>query len=413
MTAMHTQPYDLLIIGGGITGAGIARDAALRGLKVVLFEKSAFGSGTSSKSSKLIHGGIRYLETAWRDLKKGHFRTAWKNFRFVWVSLRETHILEKMAPGLVRPLPMLVPLYKNGKRSVSAVRFGALLYGWLTFLAGGRRFPEILRTREKVLERVPALNPEGLLSGILLWDHTTDDQELVKATLASARRHGAELRERARVIGFRRLPDGTYEATVDSGGEIQSFEALQIVNATGPWIDQVRRVAGNSGENALLHPVAGSHLEFEAFTPLSVILEAADERAFFVIHRGSISRVGTTEWIPEGPEDTATPEKDVRYLLEALNRYFPSLHLTEKDILHRDTGIRPLARASHTGSPSDISREHALYCDAAGIWHVTGVKLTDHRRAAEKVVDRLVAALTSRRPGLPRQSRTQQTPLDA
>lgn len=382
---------DIAVIGGGIAGAGIARDAALRGLSVVLFEKNTFGSGTSSKSSKLIHGGIRYLETAWVALKSGRPQEAWKNLRFVFHSLKESRTLERIAPDLVTPLPLVVPIYKGKGRGRLTVYAGSLLYFVLAFLSGGARFPRFFRSKKTLLAVLPALNPDGLTGGVMIWDHLTDDRRLVRKTIESAQKSGAAAFEDARVTGYKKNDKGLFEIEVERAGKTEKFLARHLINASGPWVDSIRALAaGAHGRAPLLQPIAGSHLTFKRFLPISAILEAADERVFFAINIGETTRVGTTERTFADPDRIEATEEETDYLLNALKKYFPTLGLDKKAVLSRDAGIRPLARPkSVSGSPSRISREHELVIDEQGAWHVLGVKLTDHRRAAEEIVDKL------------------------
>lgn len=377
------QVHDLAIIGGGIAGAGIARDAALRGLSVVLFEKDSFGSGTSGASSKLIHGGLRYLETAWSALKRGSLIEAWRNFRFVRQALRETHVLSAIAPEHVRPLALVLPVYRRTKRSPQAVYFGCRLYGWLARLGGSRRSTEILGSAEKVLARVPELSSDGLLGGALVWDHTTDDSALVRALMASAVRAGAQAHERCAVEAFARV-DGVYELRTARG----TFLSRKLVDATGPWVDRTKLLGGERSPQ-MLAPIAGAHIELPKFTEHAVILEAPDHRIFFVIPRGERSRVGTTERECSDPDTVRATDEEIEYLCGAVREYFPKAAAARERVLSSDAGIRPLARPPRARSAHEISREHEFRTGQDGVVHVLGVKLTDHRRAAQELLDRL------------------------
>ncbi len=381
--------FDVAVIGGGIAGAGIARDAVLRGLDVILFEKNTFGSGTSSKSSKLIHGGIRYLDLAWKALLRADFGEFWKNFRFVFLALRECRILETMAPGFVKPIALVIPIYRSSGRSVWPVYMGTLLYSVLGILTGSFRLPRILWTSQAVLQMFPALHPEGLAGGVMIWDHTTDDLALVKALLESAAKNGAKVFEHASVSHYR-FDAGRqiYEIKVKTGGEDFIYFARKLVNASGPWVDIIRESAGERTGDFIV-PVAGAHLMLKKFVDHSVILETEDERLFFVIRIGDHCRVGTTERLHTDPDHLAATEEETEYLLRQLNRYFPSLNFTKENVLGTDAGIRPLARPCNSKSPHEISREHEIRIDSSGVIHVLGVKLTDHRRAAEEVVNLL------------------------
>lgn len=381
-------PYDIAIIGGGIAGAAIARDASLRGISTVLFEKNTFGSGTSSKSSKLIHGGLRYLEIAWNHLKRFQLREFWKNFRFVFLALRETHLLHHMAPDLIRPIPLVLPIYRGRGRHPFSVYFGTFLYGFLSRLSGGH-LSQLLWTRDEILKLIPTINPEGLEGGVIVWDHMTDDQKLVQAVMNSAVHHGAVAFEHAQVTRYHfHLEKKLYEISVAVNGVFQIFYAHQLINASGAWIDTVRE-AGHERRQDLVLPVAGSHINIKKFCDYSVILEAEDKRLFFVINRGNEARVGTTERIHFDPDRVEATRDEIEYLLRSLRRFFPSLPFRHEDILSRDAGIRPLVKPKNSVSPNQTSREHEFLAGPTGVIHVLGVKLTDHRRAAQELMDEL------------------------
>ncbi len=390
---MNSNSYDLAIIGGGIAGAGIARDATLRGLKVVLFEKNTFGSGTSSKSSKLIHGGIRYLELAWTALKRGNLFECWKNFHFVFSALKESAILEKIAGELVRPIELVIPIYKERGRNVWTIYFGSLLYGLLAFASGNRRFPRILFGPHAVLKFVPNLTSQDLAGGVVIWDHLTQDKRLVEKTIESAQTNGAQAYERAFVKSYQfDETDRVYVLAVELNGQTRTFFARSLVNAAGPWVDRVRDSAHEKNEDFIV-PVAGSHIMLKRFTDYSVILQANDKRIFFVINMGNEARVGTTERMSKDPDRVKPTEEEIEYLLCALERYFPDVRISADEVLSKDAGVRPLAKPKKAISPHSISREHEIRIGPSGVLHVLGVKLTDHRRAAEKVVNKVLKDL--------------------
>ena len=388
--------FDIAIIGGGIAGAGIARDACLRGLRTVLFEKNTFGSGTSSKSSKLIHGGIRYLELAWIALKKGRLIECWKNFNFVLSALKESTILEKIAGDLVKPIELVIPIYKEPGQNIWTIYFGSVLYGFLAFFSGNRRFPKILFGRNAVLRYIPNLNPEKLAGGVVIWDHWTQDKRLVEKIIESAETHGAQVFEHAFVKSYQYdETDQIYTIAVELGGETRSFFSRSLINASGPWVDQVRDSAHERNGDFIV-PVAGSHITLNRFTDYSVILQANDKRIFFVINMGNEARVGTTERVFKDPDRVKPTEEEVEYLLCALERYFPDVCITSKEVINKDAGIRPLASPKQTLSPHTISREHEIRVGPTGVLHVLGVKLTDHRRAAKEVVNKVAKRLNVR-----------------
>ena len=411
MKSNASEIYDLGIIGGGICGAAIARDASLRGVRVVLFEKKEFGSGTSGKSSKLIHGGIRYLELAWKALKRGDFREAWKNLRFVFLSLRESRILRKIAPSLVKPLPMIVPIYRSDGRKPWMVYGGTFLYFLLSFLAGKTMVPKVYMGKKKILAALPGLNPDRLLGGVRIREHWVDDKLLVEATIESAKKNGARCFEHTAVTGYEhdersntflvRLTDATGEHDV---------RVRKLINASGPWVDKTRALGGEKGKDFIL-PVAGSHITLPAFLPCSTLLQAKDGRFFFVILNGDRARVGTTERLVQRLDLVNPTEEEVDYLLTSLTRYFPGKHFTPSDILEQDMGVRPLPAAAPARDPNEISREHEIRVSPSGCIHMIGVKLTDHRRAAQEVMDRLVPLLLPVNQKLRKKSLTHRLPL--
>jgi len=403
--------FDIAIIGGGIAGTAIARDASLRGARVILFEKSAFGSGTSGKSSKLIHGGIRYLELSWNALKRGQAAEGWKNFCFVISALRESALLERTAPDLIRPIELVIPIHRNEGQNVWAVYLGAAFYGFLALLTGNRKGPRILAGQKAVLKLVPNLNPKGLAGGVVIWDHITDDKRLVEEIMHSAVQVGAQALEQTLVSNYRYDAENQfYEISAERNGTPQTYHARKLINASGPWVDKIRAKTGEKTDDFLV-PVAGSHITVKRFTDYSVILRAQDKRIFFVINLGPHSRIGTTERIHKDPDTVQPLDEEVEYLLCALERYFPNVKLGPEDIVSKDSGIRPLAKPVKAQTPHDISREHEIRIGPTGVIHVLGVKLTDHRRAAKEVIDRLIPELKRFNPAIKTKTLTHQKPL--
>lgn len=408
----QTDPFDLIVLGGGIAGAGIARDAALRGARVLLLEKNTFGSGTSSKSSRLIHGGIRYLELSWSAFRRGNWSEGWRNFRFVRSALKECRILESLAPKLVRPLPLLIPIYDSDPRHPFTIYFGAWVYSLLALLSGGGHRPVIYHGAEAVLRVLPQLRPEGLKGAIQIWDRVTDDRALVVQTMEDARRRGAKCLEKTFASEWRRDADGMFHVTLDgekaTAGKILAGHAL--INATGPWVDQLRRSAGSVTRD-LVSPIAGAHIMVRKFLPVSAILQAKDKRIFFCINIGDTCRIGTTERPCSDPNRVEATQNEINYLIESLAYYFPKENLSKQSILSADAGIRPLHRPEKATSANAISREHAIVRDPSGLVNVVGVKLTDHRRAAEDVLNYLLPDLLRSNPSIAKHSTTSTTPL--
>ncbi len=377
--------YEIAIMGGGIAGAGIALEASNQNQKVILFEKNTFGSGTSSKSSKLIHGGLRYLEVAWSALLKFNLFEFWKNFRFVFLALRETHTLARQWPELIKDIELLMPIYRNQGRSKWSIFFGTWLYGFLSQLSGGRHATRCLTNADKVLELEPGLSSNGLLGGVIVWDHMTDDLALVHAVIQKAKQSGAEAHENNPVIRYHRdRQSGIFEIETTCG----FFYARKLINATGAWVDQLR-AQGTGRKSEMIIPVAGAHIETKPFCRYSSILQAEDGRLFFVINRGKSARIGTTERIEKNPDQVAVTQDEITYLLKGVESFFPKSGPRAEDILSVDAGIRPLAKPARTVSLNQISREHEFIKDEMGCIHVLGVKLTDHRRAARELLEKL------------------------
>lgn len=372
------EELDLLVVGGGITGCGVARDAALRGFKVGLVEKTDFGAGTSSKSSKLIHGGLRYLENA--------------QFKLVFEGTNERALLMRLARHLVKPLPFLVPAYKESRPGLIKLDVGLWIYD---ALAGFKSF-KIHRTYRgpKLLELEPGLRTEALKGGIVYYDCLTDDARLTLENCLDARALGALVLNHARAVALVR--DGAGRIV---GAEVEDAEpgsrakvrvrARVVVNATGPWSDELRKLAG---EPSILKPTKGAHLVVDAARlPLRnavVMLARRDHRVMFGIPWGGRTVIGTTDTFYQGSPDLVwTTADDVAYLLETANHYFPQADLTPSDVLATWAGLRPLVAPGSPGmEASDISREHFLR-ESPGFVTVAGGKLTTYRRIASEVVD--------------------------
>jgi glycerol-3-phosphate dehydrogenase len=382
-TRLGGEAFDLLVVGGGITGCGIARDAVLRGLKVGLVEKRDFGAGTSSRSSKLVHGGLRYLEQGALGL--------------VFESVNEREKLMHLARHLVRPLPFLVTNYRGDRRWLATLDVGLWIYDALCLFKSYRTH----RTfgKERTLELEPGLKPEGLKGSILYYDCQTDDARLTLENALDARALGAVVLNHARA--GRLLTDAAgniagAEVTDALTGRTAEAHARVVVNATGPWTDEVRALAGEPG---ILTPTKGIHLVVdEARLPLKhalMMTSPRDQRVVFAIPFGlGRTVVGTTDTFFDGSPDALSPTRDdVEYLLETANAYAPGARLTAADVLATWCGLRPLLKPAEAGiSASGVSREHLLL-ERPGFLTIAGGKLTTYRRMAAEVVDRAVAQL--------------------
>jgi len=383
LTSMAAEPVDLLVIGGGITGAGVARDAALRGFRTALVDKGDFGAGTSSHSSRLIHGGIRYLEQG--------------NFRLVFEASRERRVLLRIAPHLVRPLPFLFPVYRGGRVPAWKLRAGMWLYDVLATFRNvkGHRWlgPKQVRRAE------PALKDRGLVGAALYWDAQTDDARLVLTIMRSAARAGALVANYAEVTSLLK-PDGRVRGAVVRdvlSGETRTVRALVVVNAGGPWVDALRQM-DDATASPLLRLTKGAHVAVprrrigheRAVTLFSPI----DGRVMFVLPWGELSYVGTTDTDADAsPDAVRVTSSDVTYLLRSANAAFPDAHLAATDVVSVWAGLRPLLRQDKTAAPSQVSREHRLVESAQGLITIAGGKLTTYRVMARDVADRVAARL--------------------
>ncbi len=381
------QPFDLVVIGGGMAGAGIARDAALRGYRTLLLERKDFAFGTTSRSSKLIHGGLRYLE---------HF-----DFGLVRESLRERERLQRLAPHLVRPLPFIVPVYRGAKRGMITVRVGMKLYDLLT--PGKRTEHYRTMSREETLRRESHLEPRELLgAGYYFDDLLLLPERLCLENILSAQRWGAFILNYAEVTAIQRRahPGGTRPERRDwqievrdvLSGDVATVAAQVVVNAAGPWVDRVRRLAGVDQARRCVRTTKGIHLLLPRVTDHAVYIAAKrDERMFFVIPWREFSLVGTTDTDFEGDLDRlAATREEVRYLLQETQRVFPTARVREDSIAYTYAGVRPLA-FEEGRSASAVSREHKVVPEgeAGTFLSITGTKLTCYRSLAEEAVDRV------------------------
>lgn len=372
---MGAEAFDLAVVGGGIVGAGIARDAALRGLTVALVERGDFASGTSGKTSRLVHGGLRYL----KNFKIGLVRQA----------VRERDLLLREAPALVKPLAFTIPAYRGRGSGPMTLRFGLFVYDLLS------RDKVLPRRRwldsAGVKAREAALAEGSLLGGGLYHDAVTNDARLVLAVVRSAADAGAVVANYAEAIETVQQDGRVAGLRVRDrlDGSLVGLQARVVVNATGAWIDWLRSGRGGA---ATVRPTKGIHV----FLPRdrvgnkeAVVLSARrDGRVVFVLPWGRLTLVGTTDTDFAGDPDHVVPEADdVAYLLETVNEAFPAAHLGPADVVSAYAGLRPLIRGRREASESDISREHAIFQDGDGLISVAGGKLTTHRAMAQEIVD--------------------------
>lgn len=397
--------YDLVVIGGGITGAGVAWDAASRGLSVLLVERGDFASGTSSKSSKLLHGGLRYLEQGELPL--------------VAESLAQRNSLFGDAPHLARPLPFLIPFRRGGKDKLWLVNLGLWVYDALSALSDRSRTRRHRRLSPRAaLEAEPALKAEGLEGALLYGDGVTEDARMVFETLRTALGAGAKVLGRAEVTGFTKdergkltgvrlkdaLAPGAPEAVVKAGA---------VVNVAGPWCDAVRRLEDPAAK-PLLRPTKGTHLLVAArLTEHALVirskggLKERKPRMLFAVPWEGRTLLGTTDTDPEGAPadwryldaDAEATAQEVDYILQAANEVFRA-RLGPEDVLGSFAGWRPLIAPAEAGvSESATSREHQIFVSPGGLVTMAGGKYTGFRTMARQTVDRVLAELGRHAPG--------------
>ena len=375
LARLAAQPFDLLIVGGGIVGAGIARDAAMRGLKVALIEQGDFASGTSSKTSKLIHGGLRYLE-------HGHVR-------LVFESLRERHALRTIAPTLVHPLSLLLPVYAGDERAAWKVNLGLWLYDLLAVGRGLRSHRMLSARRALALE--PGLRIDGFKAAGLYTDCQMDDARVCLSNVLQAVSFGAVCCNYTRLRAFLTHDGALCGAAAEDvfTGRTVEVRARAVVNATGPWADRIRQLSDPSAR-ARLAPTKGVHLVIPRVAHQALFVQArADRRLVFILPWGEYSLVGTTETALDGSLDALCANADeVGYLLDEVNRVLPGGHVREDDVIATFAGARPLL--SFSGFAAQASREHQIEVDRCGLVSVMGGKYTTYRVMAQDVVDALV-----------------------
>ena len=386
MTAAPT--YDVIVIGGGITGAGIARDAALRGLKVALFEKSDYASGTSSKSSKLVHGGLRYLE---------HGEIA-----LVFESVSERRVQTRVAPHLVRPLPFLIPIYQGAKPGLEVMNIGLWIYDSLA-LFRAPRLHRTFRGARAALELEPALRADGLRGAIEYYDCSTDDARLVLENALDARALGAECHTYTEVTRIERAPGDAGRITGVTvrdrlTGEIRSATARAVVLAAGAWTDEmIARFAIPVGRG-LLRRTKGVHIvvprERLPLTRAITLISPVDQRVMFAIPWRERTVLGTTDTDFAGTADeVAADAADIAYLCNSANGIFPGAELQPSDVIATWAGLRPLIAAPPTVDESDVSREHEVFSRGDGLVIIAGGKLTTYRRMARQAVNETLKLL--------------------
>jgi glycerol-3-phosphate dehydrogenase len=371
------ERFDVLIVGGGINGAGIARDAALRGMSVALVERDDFASGTSSRSSRLVHGGVRYLEHGF--------------FHLVFESSRERRVLLRIAPHLVHPLQFTWPVYRGARIPRWKLAAGLWLYDLLAAFRNVARHHSL--SAGQVLATEPKLRRDGLTGGATYFDAATNDARLTIANVMDAAASGATALNYADVVSLTFANERVTGAMVRDRftRDVVEVRARAVVNATGPWTDAISRIEDPASAPAVLG-TKGVHIAVPAQRvgnrAAITMLAHADQRVMFVLPGGAHTIIGTTDTATkEPPEQVRATRADVQYLLDGANAYFPEAKLTPDDVVCAWAGIRPLIASGNSGDPAGASRESAITVGPRGVISVTGGKLTTYRAMSEEVAD--------------------------
>ena len=392
--------FDVLVVGGGVTGAGVALDAASRGLRTALVERDDFASGTSSKSSKMVHGGLRYLQNG--------------DVRLVYEALRERQRLRRNAPHLVRLLPFLIPIFsRDGLINPKVARaLGSAM--WMYDLTGGARIGKLHKRLKKAeaVAHMPTLPEERLAGAYLYYDAAADDARLTLALVRTAALdHGAVVANHAAVVGLRNDGERVIGAEVEADGRRIDVRARVVVNAAGVWSDEVRGL-DEGGDPDSIRPAKGIHITVpwqKVRNDIAVVVPVPkDKRSVFVVpwvpaDAGgfALTYIGTTDTDYDGPlDDPQCTADDVAYLLRAINASVRE-PLDEHDVVGTWAGLRPLVKAASSGRTADLSRRHRVMRSESGLVTVTGGKLTTYREMAEDTLAEVVAQL----PDAPRAAR--------
>jgi glycerol-3-phosphate dehydrogenase len=372
------EPWDIAIIGGGATGAGIAVDAASRGYSVLLLEQSDFGKGTSSRSTKLVHGGVRYLQQG--------------NISLVMEALKERGILLQNAPHLVRNLPFVVPNYQWWEAPFYGI--GLKVYD---MLAGKYGFGKSrLLSREEVLERIPTLEQEGLRGGVLYYDGQFDDSRLLIHLVLTAQSHGACLLNYAKVLALRKAGDGLISGLCfrdEETGQEYEVNSRCVINATGPFCDELRRQDELDAE-PMIAPSQGVHIvldrSFLQGETAIMVPHTRDGRVMFAIPWHGHAVVGTTDTAIPAPSLEPKPlEGEVDFIIDTAGAYL-ARRPTRSDILSVFTGIRPLVHAGKAASTAALARDHTITISRSGLLTIAGGKWTTYRKMAEDCVEHAI-----------------------
>ena len=389
---LAAESFDIVVVGGGITGVGVALDAASRGLRTALVERDDFASGTSSKSSKLVHGGLRYLQQG--------------EIRLVYEALHERQRLRKNAPHLVSVLPFMIPiLTKDGvvSRKIARVLGSSM---WMYDLTGGWRIGKLHKRLRKrtAFAHLPTMPEARLASAYLYYDAAADDARLCLTVALTAADHGAVVANRCPVMAISRDDAGRANGVVvDADGTEITVRAAVVVNAAGVWADDVRALAESTHPDSI-RPAKGVHITVpwsKVRNDIAVVIPVPkDKRSLFVVPWGPLpdgtyqhTYVGTTDTDYTGPvDDPQCTKEDIDYILRALNASVTT-GVTADDITGVWAGLRPLVKTAGSARTADLSRRHSISVNSAGVISVTGGKLTTYREMAEDTVDQALELL--------------------
>lgn len=387
-SSLSNAAFDICVIGGGITGAAIARDAATRGLSVLLLEKNDFAWGTSSRSSKLVHGGVRYLENF--------------EFKLVFESTKERGLLWKNAPDLCKPIPFLFPAYKTSRLSLNTLSLGLWLYDTLSMFKSPSLHKRISKALCKKIE--PALSQQELCGAIKYWDGATDDSLITLANIIDAHNQGATCLSYAKVESIdwaqcdqnqNGLDAHTIHFKDELTGDLHKARARCVVGAVGPWTDYLHQTLNLFNQEKRMAPTRGSHIVVKKDKlPVNnaiVMTHPKDGRVLFAIPWGKHTVIGTTDIFDKSsPDNVQMTTTECEYLIDSCAHFFKEYPLKSTDVISTWTGLRPLLAPSKNASASEVSREHELKWDDRGYLYITGGKLTTHREMAKEAVDQVL-----------------------
>lgn len=378
LDTLKKNTYDLLVVGGGINGAAISYLASAAGLNVALIEKGDFASGTSSKSSKLVHGGIRYLESF--------------QFSLVREALLERYIHLKEVPHLVKPLPFIIPVYSEDKRPLWFIQLGVFLYDLMSGKYNIQKFKKL--TRDEIIQMEPALKQEGLKGGFLYYDAQMDDARLCLENILSAHATGADVANYCEVKSFLKK-DGVVtgvrvkDLLLEEEREFD-VKAEKVICAAGPWTNELLKMDDPSATE-VVRTTKGIHIVYpKKLTEKALVISSSkDKRIFFVIPWQGNSLIGTTETdYSDNLDNVTVDEKDIDYLLEETKRVFPHVNINKNEPFITFAGLRPLVKRK--GNPSKISREHMIFESNSKITFVVGGKYTTYRKVALDCLSRFI-----------------------